>query len=225
MFAAMSAPPATAEISTMTDDGVYNCPACKKQFAARASLELHRANKHSTVGVKRGYSESGGEEQYFTKRACYDGGAAATESEQIVTAFLGAYYSKQKESLTDVMDHLIFECTYVSRKRKHYIGMLLVVLESVHDMHSVNLANVARRLADFWLRQRHFDWDLVILVFAIGGTLYRMRPNLYGGILEMLLFFSAYNRDSIDNFGGWKSILNYSNMNLETDGALGYYNA
>lgn len=166
---------------------------------------------------KRKYSAEQSNDDVEEKRACY--GDAANISEEIVSGFMHSFYHKEKNisGQSDIIEHLVFECTWVSRKRKHYMQALTAVLTTVNDLHNVSLPNVARNLSESWLLHRDFYWDQFIVMFSIAGSFYKKRPDLYLNIRQMLMYYCAFNHDGVEFLGGYRSMLNYTNLNLAPD--------
>ena len=190
------------------------------------NLDDVRSDAHSDTGKdvtmsnynerKRKYSDDSSNDN--AKKPCYLG-SGADMSDVIVTGFMHSYFNSEanKSAQADIIQHLVFECTWVVRKRKHYIQAILAVLTSVNELHTVSLPNVAKKLAESWTAHREFDWDQFIVMLSIVGSFYRKRPDLYLNIREMLMYYCAYNCDAIEYLGGWESALEYTNLDLSPD--------
>ena len=217
----------------------YTCKTCFRGFEQEFSLIQHCQNSQQCANKqmedfaqafdgkedeamvdynarKRTYDDDSEDELGEIKRTRYDDGEAANNTEAIVTGFLYSIRcsGEAPQKTQEIVDHISFESYWISRKREHYISALIAVLTAVNDAKSVSLENVARNLSAAWTKNREFDWDHLIIMFAIAGSLYKKRPELYTNIHGMLTYYCALNNKSIEYIGGWEQSLNYTNLDL-----------
>ena len=141
---------------------------------------------------------------------------SADISKNIVSGFMDTilYNGGDATENANIVEHLAFETYWIAKKRAHYIQALVAVLGGVTDVHRVCLNNVARNLTDTWNENREFDWDQLIVMFSLAGSLFKKRPNLQAQIYEMLCYYCALNHENIKFLGGWRQCLCYTNLDL-----------
>ena len=143
-------------------------------------------------------------------------GDTAQINESIIDTFLQCfldYRGDHKSEYSEIVNHLIFEVDWFIRKRQFYCSTMKAILTAVCDQHNVDLNNVMRIALAQWDESGPFDWNRVIMAFALAGMLYQARENMRDQIRHMLKYVCASSHIEMQDADGWsEGFLKFSNL-------------